>query len=61
MSGTGVRSEWFMPKHSHLSNLGNPLRESAYNSPRLINEHNILSPYARNTSIISYFAFKVYI
>jgi hypothetical protein len=38
-----------LPKHSHLPNLGNPL----HNSPRLVNEHNLLLPHVRNTYIIS--------
>jgi len=44
-------TERFMPKHSHLPNLGNP-RELAHNSPWLVNEHNLLSPHVRNTCII---------
>ena len=50
-----------LPKHSHLPNLGNPLRESADNTPRLVNEHNLLLPHVRNTYIISESVFKVYI
>jgi len=37
-----------VPKHSHIPNLVNLPRTSAYNSPWLANEHNMLSPHVRN-------------
>jgi len=45
----------------HLPNLVNPPRESVHNSPRLLNEHNLLSCYIIITCMVSESAFKVYI
>ena len=45
----------------HLPNLVNPLRELVHNSPRLVNEHNILLPRIINICIVSESVFKIYI
>ena len=47
--------------HAENSNLVDPPRKSVHNSPRLVNEYNLLPPHIIRTCIVSESAFKVYI